>query len=221
MTFTEVMSALKALSNEKVYKDNAKRYPGHDQFGVPSADLRALSKKAKGNPELAEELWKSGNMDAMMLATLLMKPKQISTTDLDRRVGSLNNDRVADWLATSVVKLHPEKESRREQWMNSDHLWTARMGWSLTVERIVKNPEGMNPSALLDRIEAEMGSAPAPKQWMMNYCLAEIGINFPELRARAIAIGEKLGVLKDYPVSKGCTSPYAPIWISAMVARKV
>ena len=34
------------------------------------------------------------------------------------------------------------------------------------------------------------------------------------------AIGEDLGVFRDYPVSKGCTSPFAPIWIQAMVARK-
>jgi 3-methyladenine DNA glycosylase AlkD len=50
--------------------------------------------------------------------------------------------------------------------------------------------------------------------------LAEIGIHFPKLRKRAIAIGEKLGVFRDYPVSKGCTSPFAPIWIGAMVKRK-
>ena len=27
------------------------------------------------------------------------------------------------------------------------------------------------------------------------------------------------GVYRDYPVSKGCTSPYAPIWINEMVSR--
>ena len=35
----------------------------------------------------------------------------------------------------------------------------------------------------------------------------------------AVAIGEELGVYRDYPVSKGCTSPYAPIWIGEMVRR--
>ena len=54
----------------------------------------------------------------------------------------------------------------------------------------------------------------------MNGALAEIGINFPKLRKRAIAIGETLGIYRDYPVSKGCTSPFAPIWINAMVSRK-
>jgi 3-methyladenine DNA glycosylase AlkD len=65
-----------------------------------------------------------------------------------------------------------------------------------------------------------MANAPAPAQWTMNYCLAEIGIHFPELRERAIAIGERLGLYRDYPCSKGCTSPFAPIWIEAMVARQ-
>ena len=37
---------------------------------------------------------------------------------------------------------------------------------------------------------------------------------------RALAIGEKLGIYRDYPVSKGCTSPFAPIWINEMVRRQ-
>jgi hypothetical protein len=42
----------------------------------------------------------------------------------------------------------------------------------------------------------------------------------PSLRKRAIAIGEKLGIYRDYPVSKGCTSPFAPSWINEMVRRE-
>jgi 3-methyladenine DNA glycosylase AlkD len=60
----------------------------------------------------------------------------------------------------------------------------------------------------------------AEVRWTMNSTLAEIGIHAPKLRKRAIAIGEKLGIYLDYPVAKGCTSPFAPIWISAMVSRK-
>ncbi|MEU5877006.1 hypothetical protein [Spirillospora sp. NPDC047279] len=53
----------------------------------------------------------------------------------------------------------------------------------------------------------------------MNRCLAQIGIDHAEHRARAIDIGGRLEVLKDYPTSPGCTSPFAPIWITAMVGR--
>jgi len=64
-----------------------------------------------------------------------------------------------------------------------------------------------------------MAGAAPEVQWTMNFCLAGIGIHFPEHRERAIAIGEKLGLYRDYPVSKGCTSPFAPIWIEEMVSR--
>ena len=50
--------------------------------------------------------------------------------------------------------------------------------------------------------------------------LATIGIHFAEHRKRALAIGESLGIYRDYPVSKGCTSPFAPIWINFMVSRQ-
>jgi len=220
VTYTEAMAQLSSLGNARVFKHNAKNGAGANQFGVASGDLRALAKQVKTDPELAEQLWKSGNIDAMMLATLLMRPKELLVGDLDRLVGSVTYAHVADWLSTNVVKLHPEKEAQRERWMDSGHEWTARMGWSLTTERVIKSPAGLDLSGLLDRIEAEMGGASTAVQWTMNYCLAEIGINFPEHRDRAIAIGEKLGAFRDYPVSKGCTSPFAPIWIAAMVGRK-
>jgi 3-methyladenine DNA glycosylase AlkD len=216
----EVMDRLRGLRNDMIYKHNAKRGAGENQFGVKSADLRDLAKQIKANPELAEELWATGNLDARLLATLLMKPKELSVEDLNRLVGSISYFHEADWLSTNVVKLHPQKDSQREKWMDSDHDMTARMGWSLTTERVIKQPEGLDIPGLLARIEREMGQAPEGRQWTMNYCLAEIGINFPEHRQRAVAIGEKLGVYRDYPVSKGCTSPFAPSWIAAMAARK-
>ncbi|RYG34046.1 DNA alkylation repair protein [bacterium] len=219
MGLDEAMNRLRALGNEKMREMNAKNGAGEDQFGVKMGDLRTLAKEIKANPELAAALWQTGNLDAMLLATLLMKPKLTSVEELESMVASATFGQLADWLNTNVVKLHPQKEMLRQKWMESNDAMSARAGWSLTAERIIKNPEGLDLVALLDRIETEMGDAPTPAKWTMNYCLAEIGIRFPEYRARAIAIGEKLGAFRDYPTSKGCTSPYAPIWIAEMVGR--
>jgi 3-methyladenine DNA glycosylase AlkD len=104
--------------------------------------------------------------------------------------------------------------------MAAEDPMAARAGWSLTAERVAKNPEGLDLKALLNRIESEMGTAALEAQWTMNGCLAENGINFPAHRKRALAIGEKLGVYRDYPTSKGCTSPFAPIWINELVKRQ-
>ena len=219
MTLKETLKQLKALGNETVRAHNTKYGAGDKQFGVKHGDIRALAKKLSASPELAMPLWETGNVDAQLLAILLIKPQNLSANEVDRMVRSISFAHVADWLIAYVVKQHPDKETLRQEWMATGDRWAARAGWSLTAERVVKSPEGLDLPALLDRIESEMENADPAVQWTMNSTLADIGIHFPKLRKRAIAIGEKLGTYRDYPVSKGCTSPFAPIWIKAMVSR--
>ncbi|HSI73943.1 MAG TPA: DNA alkylation repair protein [Fimbriimonas sp.] len=221
MTRQEVMDRLRALGTESGRKVNAKLGAQADQFGVKMGDLRAIAKEIKSDPDLAEELWASGNLEAMMIAILIIKPNSLSTEELDRMTSQIPSPQVADWFSTNIAKNHPLKESRREAWMSSEHVMTRRLGWSLTTERVAKSPEGLDLSALLDRLETEMGAAPRDAQWTMNFCLIEIGVNSPEHRDRAIRIGEKIGAFRDYPTSKGCTTPYAPICIPELVKRQV
>jgi 3-methyladenine DNA glycosylase AlkD len=222
MTLSETLKQLKALGNAKVRAQNAKSGAGDKQFGVSLGDIRVLAKKIRTNHELALSLWETGNVDAQFLATLLIQPKKLSANEMDRMVRSLTFTRVADWLIAYVVRQHPDKEALRRDWMAVaavDH-WAARAGWDLTAERVAKSPDGLDLPALLARIEAEMADADPKVQWTMNNTLASIGIHFPKHRNRAIAIGETLGIYRDYPVSKGCTSPFAPIWINFMVSRQ-
>lgn len=220
MKTREVLAQLKALGDEKVRARNRRNGAGENQFGVQLGAIRKLAARIKADRALALELWETGNVDARLLAILLLKPADLSRAELDRMVRSADFPQLADWLSSYVVKEHPEKEALRQVWMEDDDPWAARAGWSLTAGRVARSPEGLDLPALLDRIEAEMAGAAAPAQWTMNTCLATIGIHFPEHRKRALAIGEKLGVYRDYPVSKGCTSPFAPIWIHEMVRRQ-
>lgn len=220
MTLKEALKQLEALGSEKVRAQNVRNGAGGAQFGVKHGDIRIVAKKIGAGHELALSLWDTGNVDAQLLAALLMKPKSLSAEDVDRLVRSVSFVQVADWLNSYIVKQHPAKESLRQQWMSSKERWTARAAWSLTAERVAKNAEGLDLPALLDRIESKMAGADPVVQWTMNGTLAAIGIHFPKLRKRAVAIGEKLGIYRDYPVSKGCTSPFAPIWIGAMVSRQ-
>src|SRR4051794_16440214 len=220
VTLEETLRQLKSLGNAGVRAQNAKSGAGDNQFGVKRGDLRTLANKIKSNHELALSLWETGNVDAQFLATLLIDVNLLSADELERLVKSVTFTWVADWLHSYVVKEHADKEALRKKWMTSDDRWAARTGWQLTAGRVAKSPEGLDLDALLDRIEKEMAGAAPEVQWTMNMCLAEIGIHNPKLRKRAVAIGEKLGIYRDYPVSKGCTSPFAPIWINEMVRRQ-
>lgn len=219
-TLENTLAQLEALGDEKVRARNSRNGAGGNQFGVKLGDIRKVAAKIKINYPLAVELWKTGNLDARLLAVLLIDPENLPADELDRMVRSAGSAQVADWLNAYITRKHPGKEDLRQQWMADNDPWAARSGWDLTSERIAKSPEGLDLPALLDRIESEMGSAAPEAQWTMNFCLAGIGIHFPGYRERAIAIGETLGIYRDYPVSKGCTSPFAPVWINEMVRRQ-
>ena len=220
MNINEILTQLEALGNETMRKQNTKRGAGDNQFGVKLGDIRTLAKKIKTNHELALSLWETDNTEAQLLSTLIINPIQLSSGELEKMVKSARFVQIADWLNSYVVKVHPENEKLRKKWIESRDSMAARAGWNLTSQRVADNPEILDIPAILNRLESEMGKAAPEVQWTMNFTLAQIGIHFPEHRKRAIDIGESLGVYRDYPVSKGCTSPFAPIWINEMVSRQ-
>lgn len=219
MTLDEALSRLKALRHEGTWAMNEKNGAEGRQFGVKHGDIRTLAKEIKSDHALALALWDTGIIEARYLAILILKPKALSPDQVEAMLKSNSFLWVSDWFNNYVLKQHPAKEVLRLKWEHETHPIAARAHWSLTAERVTKDPQGLDLSALLDRLEAEMPTAPAPVQWTMNNTLAAIGINHAPHRPRALEIGERLGIYRDYPTPKGCTSPFAPLWINEMVRR--
>ncbi len=216
-TAAEVMAELAELEDPRIRDVNAKH---GDDHGVNLGKLRALAKRLKTQQELAGELWGTGDTAARLLALLICRPKAFDSDELDVMLRQAHTPKVQDWLVNYVVKKNPHAEELRVAWFADPDPLVASAGWALTTDRVAKKPEGLDLPGLLDIIEAQMKDAPDRLQWAMNHCLAQIGIEHPEHRARAIGIGERLEVLKDYPTPPNCTSPFAPIWIAEMVNRQ-
>lgn len=216
-TVAEVMAELAALEDPRAREVNERH---GDDHGVNLGKLRAIAKRLKTRQELALGLWETGDTAARLLAILICRPKAFGRDELDRMLRGARTPKVHDWLVNYVVKKSPHAEELRLAWYTDPDPVVASAGWALTTERVAKKPEGLDLPGLLDVIEARMKDAPDRLQWAMNHCLAQIGIEHAELRDRAIGIGERLEVLKDYPTSAGCTSPFAPAWIAEMVRRQ-
>lgn len=212
----EVLAELAALEDPKVRAINERH---GDDHGVNLTKLRGIAKRLKARPDLARELWGSGDSAAKLLAILLSRPKDYGQAELDGMLREAGSPKVHDWLVNYLVLKSPHREALREAWFADDDPVVASAGWALTSDRVVKKPDGIDQDALLELIEARMQTAPERLQWAMNTCLAQIGITNPALRQRARDIGERLEVLKDYPTPPNCTSPFAPLWIDEMVRR--
>ncbi|MDF9751882.1 DNA alkylation repair protein [Arthrobacter sp. ES3-54] len=213
----EVMAELAGLEDPRAREVNEKH---GDDHGVNLGKLRAVAKRLKTQQELSRQLWETDDTAARLLSILICRPKAFERDELDVMLRKARTPKVHDWLVNYVVKKNPHSEELRVAWFADPDPVVASAGWALTTERVAKNPEGLDLTGLLDVIEAEMKDAPDRLQWAMNHCLAQIGIEHAGYRTRAMDIGERLEVLKDYPTPSNCTSPFAPTWITEMVRRQ-
>ena len=216
-TLAGVMADLATLEDPRIRQVNERH---GDDHGVNLGKLRELAKRLKTQQELARRLWATDDTAARLLAILICRPRAFGRDQLDVMLRETRTRKVHDWLVSYVVTKSPHAEALRLARFADPDPVVASAGWALTTERVAKAPEGLDLASLLDIIDAEMKGAPDRLQWAMNNCLAQIGIQHAEHRARAIDIGERLEVLKDYPTPPNCTSPFAPIWITEMVRRQ-
>lgn len=215
-TVEDVMAQLAAVEDPRIRAVNEKH---GDDHGVNLTRLRAIAKPLKTQQDLARSLWATDDTAARLVALLICRPKAFDRDELDTMLRQARTPKVHDWLVNYVVKKNPHATELRQAWFADPDPLVASAGWALTSEQVGRTPEEVDLAGLLDIIESEMKDAPDRLQWAMNNCLAQIGIDHAEFRPRAIDIGERLEVLKDYPTPPGCTSPFAPIWITEMVRR--
>lgn len=217
-TVETVLAALASLEDAKMRAVNE---PHGDDHGVNLTKLRALAKEVKGTPGLRDGLWNANDTAGQLVSILIAKPSEFTEDEYDDLLRAARSPKVQDWLVNYLVKKSEHAEPLRVRWMTDADPVVASAGWELTAWQASKGAEHVESEKLLDVIERDMVAAPERLQWAMNHTLAEIGINFETLRARALDIGERLGVLRDYPTPPNCTSPFAPIWITEMVRRRV
>ena len=223
MTVHDVLTKLDAIGTVQLRAQNVRHGYVGAQYGVKLGELRMIAKAIKLNTAFGLELWETGFLEARLVAVLIMKPKELSVEQLTMLVQTATYGNLADWVNSYLVKQHPEKEALRNAWLSlnaNDEPWLARTAWSLTTERVSKSPDGLDIAGVLKRIDNELANAPEPTRWTMNFCLGELGIHHAEFRDEAIAIGERVGAYRDYPTSKGCISPFVPLWVAAIVDRQ-
>lgn len=217
VTAAGVMADLAELEDPRIREVNARH---GDEHGVNLTKLRAVAKPLRGQVDLARELWSTEDAAARLTALLILRPKDLQRDELDTMLRQARLPKVQDWLVNYLVKKSRHAEELRQTWFTDPDPLVASAGWALTSEKVVKDSDGLDLAGLLDLIEAQMKHAPDRLQWAMNTCLGHIGIHHPEHRERAIDIGERLQVLKDYPTPPGCVSPYVPLWVNEMVNRQ-
>lgn len=74
MNFNQVMTELKRLGTALTIKIYRRHGAEENFYGVSFANLKVLQNELKTDQALAEQLWETGNVDALCLATMVADP---------------------------------------------------------------------------------------------------------------------------------------------------
>ncbi len=187
--------------------------------------IRTIAREQGKNAELAAHLWKHGGFSARMLSLLILDLKVVDVPWIERMISDIEavdgkeQSQLLDWMIANVIMKKAALKSETAKWRDDPSTLRQRVFWSVQARSVRAENHALNEQ-LLEHIERELPTASEKVQWNMNWCAAQIGIADERLRGRCIALGERLGLYRDYRVSKGCTSPYLPIWIGTVVGKQ-
>lgn len=190
-------------------------------------DLRKIAKGIKKNHELAMELWSSGAFLPRLLAILIMDKKLLSPElllELDKGMQThsfAERNNLMDWLMANQLTKDKKTISLMETWEKSASALQRRTFWYYQGRlRWMGRTPPDNTSELLSAIETNIAKEDPEVQWAMNFTAGWIGVFEEKYRSRCIKIGEKTGLFKDEPVSKGCTPNYLPEFIAIEAGKR-
>lgn len=190
-----------------------------------NTEIRNIAKEVGKSSELAAHLWKNGGFGPRMLSLLIVELKAVDVPYVETLISDLESadakeqSQLLDWMIANVIMKKAALKNETAKWRDDPSTLKQRVFWSVQARSIRAENHELNEQ-LLEHIERQLAGASEKVQWNMNWCAAQIGIADERLRSRCIALGERLGLYRDYKVSKGCTSPFLPIWIGSVVGKK-
>ena len=205
-------------SRRRIYRRHG--YP-EPMFGVSYADLGKLKKKIKVDHALAEALWKTGNADARVLATMIADPAKMTPEAAKAWISDVDSYVIAEALACPLAQ-GPGGFAFARQWMGSKNEFERCAGYSMFGWLLKEGADVPNGACeeVLARIERDILTSPNWARRGMNYTLIGIGGYRPTLEAKAIAAARRIGKVPFDPGETSCVLPDAAGYIAKMVAHR-
>ncbi len=219
MTTNEVIQKLKSMGTEQTRKTYRRHGVQGELFGVSYAGYSALKKQIRVDADLAGQLWKSGNHDARILATMIVDPAE-GLRLLDDWVKDLDSYPIVDALATFAAQTAVDAK-KVEKWMNSKDEWTGSFGWTLFA-RLAREDAHFSDASLasyLDVIERNIHRATNRVRHSMNSGLISIGARNKDLQKKALAVAARIGKVEVDHGDTDCKTPDAAQYILKIAAR--
>ncbi|MGE7907164.1 DNA alkylation repair protein [Peribacillus sp. NPDC094092] len=200
MNVEMVMQELEALGKErtkKMYISNGAHEP---LFGVATGAMKPIAKKIKISQGLAEELYSTGNYDAMYFAGIIADPKGMTETDYDRWMDAAYFYMLSDYVVAVTLAESDIAQEVADKWIASGEELRMSAGWScycwlLGNRQDVEFSES-KISNMLDLVKNTIHDSPERTKSAMNNFIYTVGISYLPLHEKAVETAKEIGTVE-------------------------
>jgi len=198
-TVLQELSLLSSERTKKVYLRQGAREP---LFGVATGAMKPLVKKIKINQPLAEELYATGNFDAMYLAGMIADPKIMTDADFDRWMESAYFFMISDFIVAVTLAETDFAKTTADRWIASGRELYVSAGYScycwLLGNRKDKEFDKNRLQTMLETVEKTIHGSPDRAKYAMNNFVYTLGVSYLPLHERAAAAAQSIGAVDVY-----------------------
>lgn len=221
MTVEEVLRELENFGDPAIKNVLIKHGAKEPFYGVRVADLKTILKKTGKNHNLALQLYKTGNSDAMYLAGLMADESLMTRQQLEEWVEQAYWYYLSEFAVPWVAAESAFGFELGMKWIKSAEENIAAAGWAtlsqLTGLKKDTEPDIPTYSQLLDIIGKEIDKALPRVKYTMNGFLIAVGSNIEPLREKAREIASKIGKVKVDMGGTACKVPDAKEYIQKSI----
>ncbi len=197
MNLYEVMAEIEALSSERMKKYYISQGAKEPVFGVATGALKPIAKKLKYNQQMAEELYSTGNYDAMYLAGMIANPKIMTPADFDRWIKEAYFFMISDFIVAVTLAETDFAMEVADKFIESQEELTMSAGyscyeWLLGVRKNSEFDENKLLS-MLKAVEEKIHNMPARTRYAMNNFVVAVGVSYTPLHEEALRTAEQIG----------------------------
>ncbi|MGR6905326.1 DNA alkylation repair protein [Lysinibacillus sp. BSL11] len=192
-----VMQELEALGKErtkKMYMSNGAHEP---LFGVATGAMKPIAKKIKIDQTLAEELYATGNYDAMYFAGVIADPKAMTVEDFNRWIEAAYFYMLSDYVVAVTLAEAPISQEVADAWIASGEELKMSAGWScycwLLGNRKDSEFSESKLAHMLEIVKNTIHDAPERTKSAMNNFLYTVAISYVPLHEQAVATAQAIG----------------------------
>ena len=213
MDFQTVMEELEAIGKErtkKIYIANGAKEP---LFGVATGAMKPIAKKIKINQPLAEELYATGNYDAMYFAGIIADPKAMTASDFDRWIDAAYFYMLSDYVVAVTLAETDIAQQVADKWIASGEELKMSAGWScycwLLGNRKDDEFSENKLANMLDVVKNTIQDSPERTKSAMNNFLYTVAISYVPLHEKAFETAKEVGPVEIKKDNKKSTFVHA------------